>query len=167
MSSLAIGFSPFFYTSNEMPGWYQMTNAGSRDFAQMSLGCMVLDGYNTWSYNQQSVSSNYSVAYSSIWNNMVVNLFGLATSAGSYISSLWGANPSAGSAGTGAGAGAGAGTGAGTGTAASGAGSGNDAALKKAQEEAEQAKKEAEAQRKAAEEYKKKYEELQGKKAQG
>ncbi|MBQ6515896.1 hypothetical protein IJI31_01820 [bacterium] len=164
MSSFAMGFTPFFYTSNEMPGWYQITNAGARDFRQMSLGCLALDGYNIWSYNQQSTAANtYNLSLTSIWNNMALNLCGLANRYGSYVSGFMGNNSGlAGSAGNTGAAGLGNTGAAGLGNAgaAGTAGSGNNDALKKAQEEADKAKKEAEAQRKAAEEYKQKYEEL-------
>jgi len=85
MSSFAIGFCP--YMSNEMPGWYQMRTASPMAFQQMNLGCMVLDSYNAWSFNNYSASiGNCSMAFTGLWQNMVISLTGAVSAFGGYLS---------------------------------------------------------------------------------
>ena len=177
MSSLAISMMPFCYMSNEMPGWYQVTRAGRNDFAQMNLGCMVLDGYNAWANNFGYDRSAYRLSYVGIWQNMVVSLCGLASTFGSYISGGLYGNGGSGSRSSYTTGNFGSTVQPGSETKdnnGSGKTDGNDDALraaneraKKAEEEAEAAKKAEEAAKKAAEELKAENEKLKNKKAGG
>jgi len=97
------GCMPFNFVSNEMPGWWQIPNAGFCSTMPITASCGVFDMYNTMMYNQR-LNSIYTsdLSFAAGWSDCLSGIFGAGASYGGYTSALIADNSLFGS-GTGAG----------------------------------------------------------------